>query len=70
MGAEIIRMTHKIAIQLHLVAESCTICSSRSGNVWIHPRISYADCVYDESSLEKVLSFRLELYKVAFTHVD
>jgi hypothetical protein len=23
-------MTHKIAIQLHLVAESCTICSSRS----------------------------------------
>jgi hypothetical protein len=24
------RLTHKIAIQLHLVAESCTICSSRS----------------------------------------
>jgi hypothetical protein len=23
-------LTHKIAIQLHLVAESCTICSSRS----------------------------------------
>jgi len=24
------RLTHKIAIQLHLVSENCTICSSRS----------------------------------------
>jgi hypothetical protein len=30
MAAKLTRMTHKIAIQLHLVAESCTICSSRS----------------------------------------
>jgi len=30
MVAKLIRLTHKIAIQLHLVAESCTICSSRS----------------------------------------
>jgi hypothetical protein len=29
-GAKLTRLTHKIAIQLHLVAESCTICSSRS----------------------------------------
>jgi hypothetical protein len=29
------RLTHKIAIQLHVVAESCTICSSRSRQpVW------------------------------------
>jgi len=28
--AKLTRMTHKIAIQLHLVAESYTICSSRS----------------------------------------
>jgi hypothetical protein len=28
--AKLIRLTHKIAIQLHLVAESCTICSSCS----------------------------------------
>jgi hypothetical protein len=28
--AKLSRLTHKIAIQLHLVAESCTICSSRS----------------------------------------
>jgi hypothetical protein len=30
MAAELTRLAHKIAIQLHLVAESCTICSSRS----------------------------------------
>jgi hypothetical protein len=30
MCAKLTRLTHKIAIQLHLVAESCTICSSRS----------------------------------------
>jgi hypothetical protein len=30
MAAELTRLTHKIAIQLHPVAESCTICSSRS----------------------------------------
>jgi hypothetical protein len=30
MAAKLTRQTHKIAIQLHLVADSCTICSSRS----------------------------------------
>jgi hypothetical protein len=30
MAAKLTRLTHKIATQLHLVAESCTICSSRS----------------------------------------
>jgi hypothetical protein len=30
MAAKLTRLTHKIAIQLHIVAESCTICSSRS----------------------------------------
>jgi hypothetical protein len=30
MAAKLTRLTHKIAIQLHLVAESSTICSSRS----------------------------------------
>jgi len=30
MTAKLTRLTHKIAIQLHVVAESCTICSSRS----------------------------------------
>jgi hypothetical protein len=30
MAAKLTSLTYKIAIQLHLVAESCTICSSRS----------------------------------------
>jgi hypothetical protein len=30
MAIELTRLTHKIAIQLYLVAESCTICNSRS----------------------------------------
>jgi len=30
MAAKLTRLAHKIAIQLHLVAESCTICSYRS----------------------------------------
>jgi hypothetical protein len=30
MAAKLTRLTHKIVIQLHLVAESCTICISRS----------------------------------------
>jgi hypothetical protein len=30
MAGKITRLTHKIAIQLHIVAESCTICNSRS----------------------------------------
>jgi hypothetical protein len=29
MAAKLTRLTHKIAIQLHVIAESCTICSSR-----------------------------------------
>jgi len=30
MAVKLTRLTHKIAIQLHLVAESCAICSSHS----------------------------------------
>jgi len=30
MAEKLTRLTHKIAIQLHLMAESCTICSSHS----------------------------------------
>jgi hypothetical protein len=30
MAAKLTRLTHNIAVQLHLVAESYTICSSRS----------------------------------------
>jgi hypothetical protein len=30
MAAKLTRLTHKIAVQLHLVAENCTICISHS----------------------------------------
>jgi len=30
MAAKLIRLTHKIALQQHLVAENCTICGSSS----------------------------------------
>jgi len=30
MEAKLTKLTHKIAIQLHLGAEGCTICSSRT----------------------------------------
>jgi hypothetical protein len=33
MAAKLTRLIYKITIQLHLVAESCTICSSRSRRV-------------------------------------
>jgi len=46
MAAKLTRLTHKIALQLHVLAQSCTICSSRSRrpvqksrNFSIHPRI-------------------------------
>jgi hypothetical protein len=43
MAAKLNRLTHKIAIRLHLVVESCIIYSSHSrrpvGNFWIHPRM-------------------------------
>jgi len=40
MAAKLTRLTHQIAIQLHLVAKSCTVClapGGQSGNLWIHP---------------------------------
>jgi hypothetical protein len=44
MAAKLTRLTHKVSIQLHLVAESCTICSSRSRRpvrkLFVTPRIS------------------------------
>jgi len=43
MAAKLTRPTHKILIQLHVVAESYNICSSSSRRTvrkfWIHPRV-------------------------------
>jgi hypothetical protein len=49
MAAKLNRLTHKIAIQMHLVAESCTICNCRSRRpvrkIWIPPRARACVCV-------------------------
>jgi len=43
MVAKLVRLTHKIATQLHLVAELCHLQflapGGQSGNFWIHPHI-------------------------------
>jgi hypothetical protein len=45
MAAKLTRLAHKIAIQLHIAAESYTIAvlapGDQSGNFWIHPRTRY-----------------------------
>jgi len=41
MAAKLTKLTHKIATQLHLVAKSCTISSSRSRKLLDTP--SYAE---------------------------
>jgi hypothetical protein len=57
MAAELTRLTHKIAIQLHLVAETCTICISHSRRPAqkLLDTPSYIDVI-------KVYSFLLESY--------
>jgi len=44
MAAKLTRLTHKVATQLHLEAERCTITvlapGGQSRNFWIHPRMS------------------------------
>jgi hypothetical protein len=60
MAVKLTRLTHKIAIQLHLMAESCTICSSRSsrgqaGNFWIKPCINLLAALFACSLLSLIL---------------
>jgi hypothetical protein len=43
MVAKLTRLTHKIVMQLHLVAESCSICSSRSRR--LVRKLSWSDTV-------------------------
>jgi hypothetical protein len=51
MAAKITRLAHKIARQLHLVAESCIICSSRSRRP---VRILSDTPLYIQSCIQKV----------------
>jgi len=40
MASKLTRLSHKIAIQLHLVAESCTVRSSRSRQPQVRAKIA------------------------------
>jgi hypothetical protein len=70
MEAKFTRLTHKIAIQLHLVAESCTICSSRSRwPVWklLVIRRSYKKSLFFTSVYwNRILADRFYPYKNSF----
>jgi hypothetical protein len=64
MAAKLTRLTHKIAIQLHLVAESSTISSvlapgGQSGNVWIHLRLSRSSDTVSFWDISKVTGVNL-----------
>jgi hypothetical protein len=65
MAANLTSMTHKIAIQLHLVAESCTICSSRSRRPV--PKLldtpsytNYIPAIHHPDSIPTLLSIKLK----------
>jgi hypothetical protein len=57
MAAKLTRLTYKIAIQLHLLAESCTICSS-------HSRRPVRKLFDKPSCIKKIPSLRLPEEKV------
>jgi len=50
MAAKFTRLTHKIAIQLHLwqrdVIFAVLAPGGRSGNFWVHPHRQFSSCVY------------------------
>jgi hypothetical protein len=54
MAAKLTRLTHKIT-QLHSVAESCTICTSRSGRP-VRKRLDAPSIYMEESKLKLVMS--------------
>jgi hypothetical protein len=67
MAAKLTRLTHKIAIQLHLVAESCTIFSSRSRwPVWI--LLDTPTYVLTVPNVTTVRNFECMLEKVEIVH--
>jgi hypothetical protein len=63
MVTKLTRLAHKIAIQLHLVAESCTICSSRSR--WPVRKILDTPSYASSASLSSTKAYG-EIYEVDF----
>jgi len=65
--AAVTRLTHKIAIQLNLLAKSCTFAvlapGGQSGNLWIHPRTFHV-------LKSKFNRFALQVSAVPWGHVQ
>jgi hypothetical protein len=68
MTAKLTRLTHKIMIQLHVVAESCTICSSRSR--WPVQKLLDAPYLLTHSLTHSLTPwFRILFGKLTVTHL-
>jgi hypothetical protein len=63
MAAKLTRLTQKIAIQLHLVAESCTIWSCRFMRP-VHPRITFKPRWNDRYIKESCLALTASLESI------
>jgi hypothetical protein len=70
MEAQLTRLTHKIAIQLRLVAESCTICTSRSRRPVrkLLDTLSYIICLQMEALGSSEMSEAASEYLTALPH--
>jgi hypothetical protein len=61
MAAKLTRLAHKIAIQLHLVAGSCTICSSRCRRPEANRKVSVKCSVNRIYATDRNSKFQLEI---------
>jgi hypothetical protein len=72
MAAKLTRLSHKIAIQLHLVAESLPFAAvapgGQSGNFWVHSRMSPAAVFYHTNKTEPPLKLSVARY-LSLVHV-
>jgi hypothetical protein len=67
MAAKLTRLTHKTAIQLQLVAQNCTICSSRSRRPArkLLDTLSYSDSVWISMLWDRPQYWRVKLLSVS-----
>jgi hypothetical protein len=76
MAAKLARLTYKMAKQLHLVAENCTICNPRSRQAaskeifWIQPRIAMnTDTRVVHREAVPILTFKIVSVYLTFRRV-
>jgi hypothetical protein len=71
MAPELTRLTHKIAIQLHLVAESCTIYSSRSRRP-VRKLLDTPSYIRSQGRFTRILHIEITIsciYAMAYIHI-